>query len=149
MPLDIGLLQKKSEQLGLRTWTFQGHWKKCMWNFQGSTKKEVEFLRVMGKNNVKLPWVLVFDFGISKGSHINLQNFQGWKLSFSGISRGKVINLKIPGGFQKTISLNPRLDVSVIVHSFSSALQNFFNNKFCWSGKEHNKTRDIYIYPYI
>ena len=35
---------------------FQGLQKKLMWNFHG--------------------WVLVFDFGISKGCHTILQNFQ-------------------------------------------------------------------------
>ena len=61
-----------------------------------------------GKNSVKthaeFPWVLVFEFGISKGCHTILLNFQESKLVFSGISNGKVTNLKFPGGFQKIIS---------------------------------------------
>ena len=45
--------------------------------------------------------VLVFDLKISKGYHKTLQNFQGWKLVFSRISKGKITNLKIPGVFFK------------------------------------------------
>ena len=46
--------------------------------FQGLIKKEVEILGVFKKKtNAEFPWVLVFDFGISKGCHTNLQNFQG------------------------------------------------------------------------
>ena len=54
------------------------------------------------KSPVESPWVLVFDLGICKGCHTILQNFQGWKLVFSRISKGKVTNLKILS-FQKSI----------------------------------------------
>ena len=77
---------------------------------------------------MKFSWVLVFDLGISKGWHKILQNFQGWKLIFSGISKGKVTNLKIPeGGFQKSISTGPP------VWSFSGIVQ--------WIGEFHPKSQ--------
>ena len=65
-----------------------------------SIKKEEEFLRVTKKNNVEIPRVLVFGFGISKVSYTSLWNFQGWSLVLSGISRGKVKKKKrtISGG---------------------------------------------------
>ena len=89
-----------------RTWNFKkGYWRKKMWKFQGSMKKEVEF---PGQGcSRKLMWhvefpsgSLGFDLGISKAgvSHKILLSFQGWKLVFSGISMGKVTNLKFPGG---------------------------------------------------
>ena len=72
----------------LTTWNFQEHWKNRLWKFQGSFKKEVEFReRWSRKNHVNFLWVL--------------DNLQGWNLIFSGISRGKVTNLTIPGFFFK------------------------------------------------
>ena len=46
---------------------------------------------------MEFPWVLVFDLGIFKECQAILQNFQGSKLVFTGISKGKVTNLKLPG----------------------------------------------------
>ena len=40
------------------------------------------------------PWVLVFDLAISTGCHTILQNFQGWKLVFSRISKCRRTHLK-------------------------------------------------------
>ena len=51
-----------------------------MWNFSGS-------------------WFLTLKFPILKLRHAILQNFQGWKLVFSRISKGKVTNLKFPEGW--------------------------------------------------
>ena len=51
--------------------------------------------------------VLIFDLGISKGCHTILQNYQEWKLVFSGISKGKVTNLRMPGFLFKTVYLQP------------------------------------------
>ena len=65
---------------GLRTWNFQRYLRKNMWKFQGSIKKEVEFLGCSRKPYVEFPWVLVFDLGISKWCHTILQNFQGESL---------------------------------------------------------------------
>ena len=80
-------------------------------NSIGQLKNEVEFPGVIKKNYVKFPWLLVFDLGISKGCHKILQNFhQGWNLASSGISEGKVTNLKIPRVFFKTIHPQPHLD---------------------------------------
>ena len=77
---------------------------------------------------MKFSCVLVFDFGISKGWHTILQNFQGWQLVFSGISKGKVTNLKIPeGGFRKGISTTQP------VWSFSGIVQ--------WTGEFHPKSQ--------
>ena len=50
-----------------------------MLKFQGSVQKEVEFPVMIEK----------------KG------NIQSWSFAFSGISKGKMINLKIPGFFKK------------------------------------------------
>ena len=77
---------------------------------------------------MEFQWVLVFDLGISKGCHTILQNFCGWKLVFSGISEGKVTNLKIPErGFQKSISSTPPVWI------FSGISQ--------WTGKFHSKSQ--------
>ena len=49
-----------------------------MWKFQGSIKKEVEFLRVYKKKHCNFhDWVLVLDLKTSKGCHKILQSFQG------------------------------------------------------------------------
>ena len=53
-----------------------------MWNFDGS-------------------WFLVFE--IPAECNTILFNFQGWSLILSGISMGKVTNLKIPGIFFKNV----------------------------------------------
>ena len=75
-------------------------------NLRGQLKSKLNFQGCSRKAHVEFPWVLIFDFGVLKGCHTILQNFQGWKIVFSGISKGKVTNLKIPGGFQKSISSN-------------------------------------------
>ena len=55
---------------------------------------------------------LGFDLGIFKECQTILQNFQGWKLVFTGISKDKVTNLKLPGGGRgsEKYILNFRLD---------------------------------------
>ena len=74
---------------GLRAWNFQGYWRKNMRKLLESIKKKWNFLGCF-KKNMEFPWVLVFDFGISKKchSHTILQNFLGWKLVFFEISKG-------------------------------------------------------------
>ena len=59
-----------------------------------SRKKHVEFLGILDS-----------DPKILKGCKI-LQSFQGWSFVFSGISKGKVRNLKIPRVFPKKHVLN-------------------------------------------
>ena len=86
-----------------------------MWKFQGSVKKEVEILGVFKKKtNAEFPWVLVFDFGISKECHTNCRVSRGksfFSPEFLGVK--KVTNLKFPGElFRKVaiaISSNPQL----------------------------------------
>ena len=70
-----------------------------MWKFHGSIKKEVEIPRVRKKNHVEFLWALVFYLGISKGVPHNSAEFPG--VVVSGISEGKVTNLKISGGFSE------------------------------------------------
>ena len=105
---------------GLSTWNFHS---------RGIEERAHENPRVqLKKTNVKFSCVLVFDFGIYKGWHTILQNFQGWQLVFSGISKGKVTNLKIPeGGFRKGISTTQP------VWSFSGIVQ--------WTGEFHPKSQ--------
>ena len=80
------------------------------------------------KNNVKFPWVLVFELGVSKRWHTILQNCQGWKLVFSKISKGKVTNLKIPERvFQKSVT------TTQLVWSFSGIAQ--------WAGEFDPKSQ--------
>ena len=74
-----------------------------MWKSQGLIKKEVEFPGVLMKKSCEFPWVLVF----GKGCHTILQNFQGRNFFFSGISKVKVTNLKIPGGFFRRVYPQP------------------------------------------
>ena len=70
----IGLFQKKKKTRGLRTWNFQGYWRKSMWKFQELIKKEVEFLGVYKKEN----WC-----GISMGLGIWPWNIQGVSHNFA------------------------------------------------------------------
>ena len=51
--------------------------KKKRGNSRGQLKKKWKLQWYSRKANVEFPWVLVFYFGISKGCHTNLQNFQG------------------------------------------------------------------------
>ena len=67
----------------------------------GLIKKEVEFPGVSKKCSSGIPWALVFDLEISKGYHTISQNFPKWKLLFSGVSKGKVTNIKITGSFSR------------------------------------------------
>ena len=68
-----GLYQKKSKQWReLRTWNFQGYWRKSMQKFQGSIKKEVEFPGVYKINRV---------FSMALGF---------WPWNFQGVSHNSV-----------------------------------------------------------
>ena len=110
LELNIGLFQKNPNR-GLGSWNFQEYWRTCG-NFRSQLKKKRNFQGWSRKNHVEFPWVLIFDLGISKGCHTVLQNYQGWKLVFSGISKVKVTNLKIPEFLFKKVYLQPppRLD---------------------------------------
>ena len=62
------------------------------------------FPGVFKKNSCGVSMVsMVFDYGSSKGCHTILQNFQGFKLVFSGISKDKVTNLKFRQWFSKIV----------------------------------------------
>ena len=76
------LLQKKIKQGGLRIWNFH------RWSRKGC---------------VEFSWVLVFGLGNPNGCNTILWNFQGWSVILSGISKGKVTNLKVPEVFFKKV----------------------------------------------
>ena len=104
---DNGLFQKKSTQVGWGHWISRGIEEtacensrsqlKKMWNFQGHSRKI----------HVEFPWLLVFNFGVSKRCPIILQNFQELKIVFSRISKVKVTNIKIPGSFFRKVFHEP------------------------------------------
>ena len=76
-------------------------------NFRGKLTNKRNFQGFSRKNYVELPWVLIFDL---KGCNTTLLNFHRWKLVFSGISRGKMTNLKFPGRhFSENVSWDPSL----------------------------------------
>ena len=82
-------------------------------NCRGQLKNKWYFQGFSRKTHVKFPWVLAFDLGVSRRCHTILQNLQGWKLVFSGISKGKVTDLKVPGGIsEKYIPYPPCFDFS-------------------------------------
>ena len=61
---------------GLSTWNFQGYWRKSIWKFQGSAKKELVFPQVLEKTSC----------GISMGFGFWPWNFQGMSHNFSEFS---------------------------------------------------------------
>ena len=73
--------------------------KKCR-NSRGQLKKKWKFQGYSRKTNGEFPWVLVLDFGISKGKGVShkFAEFPGVKAFFLKISRG---------AFQKSISSTP------------------------------------------
>ena len=64
--------------------------------------KDMDFPGVLEKEHVEIPGVLVFDLGVTKGRvrKCNTAGIQRVKLQV----KGKVTNLKFPGGFQKSVS---------------------------------------------
>ena len=64
----------------------------------------MEFPEVIKKNHVKFPGILVLGCKISEGCSTILLSFLGSSFVLSGIFRGKVKTLKIPGEFSKTFS---------------------------------------------
>ena len=70
-------------------------------NIQTEGVEDMEFPGVLKKEHVEIPWVLVFDLGISKGCHKILQNFHGCSFVFFEFSASKVTNLKILGFFSE------------------------------------------------
>ena len=87
----LGYFRKSTGRV--RTWNFQRYWTKSMLKFQGSIKQEVQFLGMLKKNS----------YGISMGLGFRPYNFQGVSHNFgevpvvcSGISKGKMTNLKAP-----------------------------------------------------
>ena len=79
---EIGLLQKKTHCWGSGQ-RFSRGIKKICGNSRGKLKKKWKFQGNSRKSHVEFPLLLVFDLGISKACHTILQNFQGWKSSFS------------------------------------------------------------------
>ena len=53
--------------------------KKAYGNCGAQLKKKLNFQGCSKKSHVEIPWVLVFDLGISKGCHTILQNFQDFQ----------------------------------------------------------------------
>ena len=63
-----GLFQKISKQgRGLRTWNFQRYWRKNIWKFQGSIKKEVEFPGVYKKKSCNFYGSLILTLEFPRG----------------------------------------------------------------------------------
>ena len=93
---------------------------------------------------------------ISKSCHTILQNFQGCKLVFSGISNGKVKISKFLGRFQKSLSSTPLfwffLEYPLQQMFFSLLLNNsyIFLTTFlcfcCSSGKRDSEPRLLVIW---
>ena len=79
-------IPEKIQTGGLRTWNFQGYWRKSMWKFQGSIKREVEFRGLFKKKTWNFQGFWFFNLEFLRGVTI-LLNFQGWNLVFSGISK--------------------------------------------------------------
>ena len=88
---------------GFSTWSFQsrGIEERAHKNPRVQLKRKWNFWGFKRKNNVKFPWVLVFDLTISIFKIVahNSAEFPGVKnFIFSRISKGNVTNLKFPEG---------------------------------------------------
>ena len=90
-------------------------------NSRGQLKKKRNFEGCSSKNS----YGLVFDLGTSKGCHTILLNFHGWKLVFSRISKGKVTNLKCPGGFSGFFFWNSPIQALILVFPTISQLASY------------------------
>ena len=78
-----GLLPKKIQAWGLKTWNFHGYWKNRTWKFH----------RLIKKDFLELLWVIVFGLGISRG----LTQFCGihlFSFSFVGLCSIKYMVLR-------------------------------------------------------
>ena len=107
----IGLSQKKSKQ---EVWG-HGVSKDRMRKFQEQSKKEVEFPGVIQKKSCRNS----IGLGNPNGCNTILWNFWWWSFILSGVSKGKVTNLKFPGVFFKNVCpqpLPPCLFFSVTSH---------------------------------
>ena len=140
-------------------WNFQGYWRNSKSNFQGLIKNNVEFQGWSRKNHVEFPGVLVLGLKISEGCCGCATQFCGvsssaigWSFVLSGISRGKVRNLKIPGEVQKSVSSTPPPThfFSGIAHYISPVWYyvyevfprlNFWM-KFGWADSVHNHNNE-------
>ena len=100
--------EKIQTEVGWGHWNFRGYWWKSMWKFQGSIKKEVDYPGMFKTNSL---WNFYRSCFLTLGLQVVLHNFAEysglWKLVFSGIIKGKVANLKIPGWFSVNYILNP------------------------------------------
>ena len=89
----LGFSEKKQTG-GIEEMEFPGVLKKE----NAEIKKEAELSGVFKENSRGMPKFLGLafwlDLGISEGCHTILLSFQGWKLVFSRISKGKVKNFR-------------------------------------------------------
>ena len=67
---------EKIQKGGVEDMVFSGVLNKKHGNSRGQLKKKWKFQGCSRKTNAEFPWVLVFDLGIAKWCHTNLQNFQ-------------------------------------------------------------------------
>ena len=85
-------------------------WRKSMWKFQGSFKKEVEFPRGVQEKIMQTFhgfWFLTLEFprGVTQFCRIS----RSGKLLLSRISKGKLANLKIMGDLFRKVYPQPTL----------------------------------------
>ena len=78
-----------------------------MWKFQGIIKKRNGTFRCIQEIKIYLDFTWVLFLGISKKFHTVLQNFEGCKLVFCKISKGKVTNLKYPVEILRKVYAEP------------------------------------------
>ena len=98
------ILEKKRIGVGvLRIWNFQGYWRKSNCIFQRLIKNNVKFPGVTKQKSCGT-YIRVFILGlkISDACNTYLWNFSEWSFVLSGISKGKVKNLKFDRVFQRS-----------------------------------------------
>ena len=118
------LFQKKSKQRGWGHGTSRDIEEKACGNSRGEPKKKWNFQGCSRKTHMEFSWVLA-------ECHTILQNFQGCKkLAFSGISKGKVTNLKILGSFVRKVY--PQLPLPVWMFSGISQFNSIIYVFLCY-----------------
>ena len=102
----MGYSRKKSKYgLGIRKWNFQGYWRKSMWKFQRSIKKEVGFPGVFKKNsgNFHGSWFLTLKFPrsvtqfcrIFRDESLFYPEFLRVKSQISNFGKNSIINIHL------------------------------------------------------
>ena len=102
-----------AQERGLRTWNFQEYWRKSMWKFQESIKKEVEFPRVFKKNPC----------GISMGLGFWPWNFQSKGVSNNFVKFPPMVKLVFSPEFLSKLVRNFRLLLWIISTLFCDFLE--------------------------